>query len=220
MGNDLRLSLRLLARDKAYAFAVASTLALALGANAALYSVVHHLLLRPLPVPEPERILLMSNRYPNAGAADSSNSGVPDYYDRKRDVTVLEEQALFNTGNVSLDVEGRPLYEHVALRARSWGADRGNVGLVVGATAPAELERIRAVAPELPFLVPGVGAQGGQAEPVLRLGPATAGPASSVPGGGLLVNVSRGIAAAASGSDDPAAALSAAAQHWAATLKC
>ena len=108
MGNDLRLSLRLLARDKAYAFAVASTLALALGANAALYSVVHHLLLRPLPVPEPERILLMSNRYPNAGAADSSNSGVPDYYDRKRDVTVLEEQALFNTGNVSLDVEGRP----------------------------------------------------------------------------------------------------------------
>jgi predicted permease len=108
MGNDFRVSLRLLARDKAYAFAVASTLALCLGANAALYSVVHHLLLRPLPVPEPERILLMSNQYPRAGASDSSNSGVPDYYDRKREVTVLEEQALFNTGNVSLDSDGRP----------------------------------------------------------------------------------------------------------------
>ena len=70
---------------------------------------VHHVLLRPLPVPEPERILLMSNQYPGAGASDSSNSGVPDYYDRLRETSVYDEQALFNTGSVSLDEDGRPV---------------------------------------------------------------------------------------------------------------
>jgi orotidine-5'-phosphate decarboxylase len=120
----------------------------------------------------------------------------------------------------NLDVGGRPLYEHVAVRAGDWAADRVNVGLVVGATAPAELERVRTVAPELPFLVPGLGAQGGQIEPVLVHGAATAGPAAAIPGGGLLVNVSRGIASAAVGAADPAAALAAAAARWADTLRC
>ncbi len=120
----------------------------------------------------------------------------------------------------NLDVGGRPLYEHVALRARDWSAGRANVGLVVGATAPAELARVRAVAPELPFLVPGLGAQGGNVQAVLGHGPAVDGAAASVRGGGLLVNVSRGIAAAALGNDDPAAALGAAAAHWAETLRC
>jgi len=106
--RDLRTGLRLLARDKAYSLTAAATLALCLGANTALFSIVHHVLLRPLPVPEPERILLMSNQYPRAGAGDSSNSGVPDYYDRLRDVTVFQEQALFNSTNVSLDQDGRP----------------------------------------------------------------------------------------------------------------
>ena len=95
--RDLRTGLRLLARDKAYSLTAATTLALCLGANTALFSVVHHVLLRPLPVPEPERILLMSNQYPGAGASDSSNSGVPDYYDRLRETSVYDEQALFNT---------------------------------------------------------------------------------------------------------------------------
>ena len=106
--RDLRTGLRMLARDKAYSLTVAATLALCLGANTALFSVVHHVLLRPLPVPEPERILLMSNQYPRAGAGDSSNSGVTDYYDRLRETTVFQEQALFNSTNVSLDQDGRP----------------------------------------------------------------------------------------------------------------
>jgi orotidine-5'-phosphate decarboxylase len=119
-----------------------------------------------------------------------------------------------------LDVGGRPLYEHVAARAREWAVGRGNVGLVVGATAPVELQRVRAVAPELPFLVPGVGAQGGEAEPVIRHGAAGEGPAAAIPGGGLLVNVSRGIAAAAVGAADPPTAVAAAAARWADTLRC
>ncbi|HEX5589660.1 MAG TPA: orotidine-5'-phosphate decarboxylase, partial [Candidatus Limnocylindrales bacterium] len=91
-----------------------------------------------------------------------------------------------------------PLWARVARLAATWGPG-GTVGLVVGATAPRELAAIRAIAPGLGFLVPGVGAQGGDVEPVLRDGPATAPPAAANPGGGLLVNVSRGIAGAALG---------------------
>jgi orotidine-5'-phosphate decarboxylase len=89
-----------------------------------------------------------------------------------------------------------PLWARVARKAADWGPG-GTVGLVVGATAPAELAAIRGIAPGLAMLVPGVGAQGGALEAVLDKGPATAPPAGDGPGGGLLVNVSRGIAAAA-----------------------
>ncbi len=106
--RDLGMGLRLLGRDKAFSLTAGLTLAFCLGANTALFSVVHHVLLRPLPVPEPERILIMRNVYPKAGAGDSSNSGVVDYYDRLRDVSVYEAQALFNHSNLSLGQDGQP----------------------------------------------------------------------------------------------------------------
>jgi orotidine 5'-phosphate decarboxylase subfamily 2 len=115
------------------------------------------------------------------------------------------------------------LYERVARLAASWGPG-GTVGLVVGATAPDEMARIREVAPWAAFLVPGVGAQGGAVEPVLRYGPATGPPAGPSAAGGLLVNVSRGISRAATGGRgvgpavDPGAALDAAARDWAGRL--
>jgi orotidine-5'-phosphate decarboxylase len=118
------------------------------------------------------------------------------------------------------DGPAEPLYLRVARRAASWGPG-GTVGLVVGATAPAELAAIRAVAPGLPFLVPGVGAQGGEIDPVLAGGPAREAPAGTREGGGLLVNVTRGIAAAAAdATDEPAVgrALETAAAEWAARL--
>ena len=104
----------------------------------------------------------------------------------------------------NLPVHGEPLYLHVARSAAQWAGDRGNVGLVVGATAPDELQRIRDAVPQLSFLVPGVGAQGGDIEAVKRYGPAGSGPFADLPGGGLLVNISRGIAAAALDEGDPA----------------
>ncbi|HWH23966.1 MAG TPA: hypothetical protein VNW68_03625, partial [Candidatus Limnocylindria bacterium] len=61
---------------------------------------------------------------------------------------------------------------------------------------------------------------GGEAAPVLAAGGATAGPAARLRGGGLLVNVSRGIAGAALDGHDPVAAMAAAASRWAATLEC
>lgn len=114
--------------------------------------------------------------------------------------------------------QAEPLFARVARRAVRWGRG-GTVGLVVGATAPRELEHVRAIAPGLAFLVPGVGAQGGEAEVVLEAGRATSEPAGGRPGGGLLVNVSRGITRiAGSPRDDPGDALATAAAEWAARL--
>lgn len=128
-----------------------------------------------------------------------------------QDLTVADDPA---TG-----APAERLHERVARLATAWGPG-GTVGLVVGATAPAELARIRAIAPGLAFLVPGVGAQGGEAEPVLAHGRATAPPAGGRPGGGLLVNVSRGIAGAARdpGPGDPFELVAAAAAEWARRL--
>lgn len=139
-----------------------------------------------------------------------------------------ELQGLEVAADPALGAPAEPLYARVARRAQAWGPG-GTVGLVVGATAPAELERIRGIAPGLAMLVPGVGAQGGEVEPVLRFGPALEAPGGGRPGGGLLVNVSRGIAGvaglaagAAPGSApaaDVAELLAAAAAEWSARLR-
>ncbi len=98
-----------------------------------------------------------------------------------------------NPGGADLqDLElasGEPLYERVAALADTWN-EHGNVGLVVGATAPEELETIRETVPEIPFLVPGVGVQGGDAEAAVEHGLAPREGASVAVG---LVNSSRGI---------------------------
>jgi orotidine-5'-phosphate decarboxylase len=134
-----------------------------------------------------------------------------------------EFQNLVVGADPSIDAPAEALHLRVARRVASWGPG-GTVGLVVGATAPAELRAIRGVAPGLGFLVPGIGAQGGEIEPVLRDGPATAPPAGAGPGRALLINVSRGISGAAVGEpeagapSDPGERLAAAARDWASRL--
>jgi uridine monophosphate synthetase len=83
----------------------------------------------------------------------------------------------------------RPLYEHVAHLAQTWNT-KNNIGLVVGATQPEALTRVRAAAPDLWFLAPGVGAQGGDLEVALKAG-------LRKDGKGMLIPVSRGISRAA-----------------------
>src|SRR5215475_7181288 len=109
MTSDLRVALRLLWKDKAFTLTAALTLALCIGANTALFSVVFNVLLRPLAVPESDRILLTSNSYPKAGAETLGFSGVPDYYDRLRDVTVFEEQCLLGSRSLTIDQNGSPV---------------------------------------------------------------------------------------------------------------
>ena len=96
-------------------------------------------------------------------------------------------------------VDGQPLlYEHIARLAQGPWNLNGQLGLVVGATYPAEIERVRALAPTLPLLIPGVGAQGGDAVATVRAG--------DRPGGPIIVNSSRAILYASSGDDFAAAA--------------
>ncbi|MDD5728074.1 MAG: orotidine-5'-phosphate decarboxylase [Victivallales bacterium] len=98
---------------------------------------------------------------------------------------------------------GKTVFEHVAVLARDkWNYNR-NVLLVVGATFPEELGNIRKLCPGMPFLVPGVGAQGGDVKKVLENG-------LNAAGFGLIINSSRGIIYAGNGEDFAAAARTAA----------
>ena len=86
-----------------------------------------------------------------------------------------------------------PLYEIVALKASRWNTNH-NVGLVVGATYPEELKNIRQAHPDLPMLIPGVGAQGGDLELAVRYG-------IDADNRGIIINSSRGIIYASKGAD-------------------
>ena len=108
IARDVQVAMRLLWKDKAFTVTAGLTLALCIGANTALFSVVHTVLLRPLPFPHAERIVLMGNRYPGAGVDAGDNSGAPDYYDRLRETTVYDEQAMYNSSDVSVDQNGSP----------------------------------------------------------------------------------------------------------------
>jgi orotidine-5'-phosphate decarboxylase len=100
-------------------------------------------------------------------------------------------------------VDGAPLYQHIARTiAGEWNGD-GNCALVVGATFPEELKVIRGIVGDMPLLIPGVGAQGGDVEAVVRNG-------RSADGTGLLINSSRGILYASSGAGYAEAAADAA----------
>lgn len=91
-------------------------------------------------------------------------------------------------------VAGEPLlYEHIAQLAQGPWNLNGQLGLVVGATYPAEIERVRTLAPTLPLLIPGVGAQGGDALATVRAGWREDGP--------IVVNSSRAVLYASSGAD-------------------
>ena len=96
-------------------------------------------------------------------------------------------------------VEGQPLlYEHVAKLAQGPWNLNGQLGLVVGATYPAEIERVRSLAPTLPLLIPGVGAQGGDAVATIKAGYKHT---QGVTTGAVIVSSSRAILYASSAND-------------------
>ncbi len=98
--------------------------------------------------------------------------------------------------DIQVEVEDKssiPLYRKMALDCQEWNTN-GNLGLVVGATVPRQLQDVRAACPTMPFLIPGVGAQGGDLEAAVRQGADSRGRAA-------LINSSRGIIYASSGAD-------------------
>jgi uridine monophosphate synthetase len=111
----------------------------------------------------------------------TSNPGSGDLQDLR--VTIDDGSSTMDANSSSM-----PLYEHVAHLAQQWNT-RNNIGLVVGATHVDAMKRVRAVAPDLWFLAPGVGAQGGELESALKAG-------LRKDGKGMLLPVSRSIARA------------------------
>jgi orotidine-5'-phosphate decarboxylase len=97
-------------------------------------------------------------------------------------------------------IDGQPLvYEHLARLGQGPWNENGQLGLVVGATYPKEIERVRELAPTLPLLIPGVGAQGGDAVATVRAGLRT--DAAGAITGSVIVNSSRAILYASAGDD-------------------
>ncbi len=94
--HEIRIALRAMARDKSFAVPVLLTLTLCLAANATVFTVLHSVVLRPLPLADPERLVAVSNSFPKAGVVEADNS-VPDYYDRKAGVGAFEDLALYRT---------------------------------------------------------------------------------------------------------------------------
>ncbi|MEY4338206.1 MAG: orotidine-5-phosphate decarboxylase, partial [Actinomycetota bacterium] len=94
----------------------------------------------------------------------------------------------------SLEADGRPLYQHVASRVADQWNQLGDCGLVVGATYPDELRQVRSLVGDLPLLVPGVGAQGGDVQATVEAG-------IDSTGYGMVINSSRAILYASKGAD-------------------
>lgn len=99
----------------------------------------------------------------------------------------------------SLDVKGEPLFANVARRVAMEWSEMGECGLVVGATFPDELGTVRSIVGDLPLLVPGIGAQGGDIEETVAAG-------ATADGFGMVINSSRAILYASNGHDFAAAA--------------
>jgi predicted permease len=104
--QDLRFGARLLWKDRSFSLTTIATLALCLAANAAIFAVVDGVLLKPLPFPEPERLVRLFNKYPGAGVVAEGSNGVPDYFDRRQGMTALEDLAVFREMGVTLTGSG------------------------------------------------------------------------------------------------------------------
>ena len=119
MIRDLKYAVRFLLRSKNFAFAVVVTLSACIGVNVAIFAIVNSVLLRPLPVPNSQQIVLMSNRHPKAGVADQFISSSGDYFDRREKVTALAEQATFRFSNQTIDMNGAAQRERAMIATPS-----------------------------------------------------------------------------------------------------
>ena len=117
---DLKYGIRSLWRDKGFALTVLLTFSVCIAANAALFAIVNSVILRPLPVSDANSILIMSNEYPKAGVTGSNDSSSGDYFDRLREMTVFENQAIFRPRNQTVELNGSPQQIRGMLVTPSW----------------------------------------------------------------------------------------------------
>jgi putative ABC transport system permease protein len=106
LARDLQSSIRLLVKDRGFTATTILTLAVCLGANAAIFTVVYSVLLRPLPVPDSNRIVAMGDVYPTITPNDILSNTAPSYFDRLDAITTLEEQAMFALWFDTITIDG------------------------------------------------------------------------------------------------------------------
>src|SRR3974390_2914122 len=107
LSQDLKFSLKLLLKDKTFNLIAVLTLALCIGANSSIFTVLHSVVLRPLPFPESGRLVTLYNRYPGVGVEKGSN-GIPDYLDRKKETAIFEEISLIEFPGYDVGLDGSP----------------------------------------------------------------------------------------------------------------
>jgi predicted permease len=106
--RDLRFGAKLLWKGKAVTVTVLLTLGVCIGANTAIFGVIDTVMLRPLPFPQPDRLVRVFNSYPNAGTARGPNSA-PDYFYRRERVPAFQQVAEYQySGSTVSDLSGRP----------------------------------------------------------------------------------------------------------------
>jgi len=109
MIQDLRFGLKLLWKEKGFTLTALATLALCIGANTAIFTVLHAVLLAPLPFAEPQRLVTIGNIYPGAGITRSVQSSIPDYFDRRKLTDVFDAVALRTAAGYDAGGEGAPV---------------------------------------------------------------------------------------------------------------
>lgn len=117
---DLKYAWRSLWRSKGFALTVLLTFAVCIAANTALFAIVNSVVLRPLPVPEANSILLMANEYPKAGVIGLNSSSSGDYFDRLKAIKAFESQAMFRPRDQTVEVNALPERIHAMVVTASW----------------------------------------------------------------------------------------------------
>src|SRR5262245_24416528 len=105
--HDLRYAIRALGKQPLFTLVSVLTLALGIGANTAIFSLLYQVLLRPLPYPDADRLVFVWNTYPLMGLPQASVS-IPDYIDRKTQAPAVEDATLFTGGSANLADGGQP----------------------------------------------------------------------------------------------------------------
>src|SRR5688500_5407904 len=107
MLSNLRFTFRQLLKSPGFSATALATLAICLGANLVIYSAVNAILLRPLPFPEPERLVSLVNAYPAAGV-ERSEASIPNYFERRGALKGVASLSVYQFGSVVVGEAGAP----------------------------------------------------------------------------------------------------------------
>src|ERR671925_1916947 len=105
--QDVRYAIRALRKQPVFTLVYVLTIALGIGANTAIFSLLYQILLRPLPYPDGDRLVFVWNTYPGINLPQAAVS-IPDYIDRKTQAPAIEDATLFTRRNANLNEGGSP----------------------------------------------------------------------------------------------------------------